>query len=282
MISRRFSCLMLAAWLLAATAASGQDYPDTGVTSAVFVQGSSTKDVDEQIKELQSLTKDLEQQLDNSKLGTAPTTNQLRNVETVPDDSPDNSKVTEIKKNLELLRQVIKDKRSKAIADQMKAKNQNQSKPESLILISDPQGSSNRALENLPVEEVRVPKKVLDKIVNAFELGNSLFLAGNIDQAIKYYEVVPAERLGANERNWLEFMIATCHQRQQNFNDAEAGFRNVAGFKDAPRLSKAARESLQYIVSRKRIDGLVKEYTSKADAALQKANNLIGGTEDGK
>lgn len=272
--------IMANCWILGLLFLAAADLSAQSVARVVFLQEAPGDDVSQTVDELRRKTIGLQKQLDESDLDFSEFGDE--GFETTG-DSDNSQKVIEIRKNLELLQQVIKDKRAKMMTEAAE-KSVQDSLLQSRLELEAPQEETAASSEpdDTPEVGVRMPKKVLDKIVNAFELGNSLFLAGNIEQAIKYYEFVPVDRLSASERNWLEFMLASCHQRNENFELAEAGFRSVAGFKDSPRLAQSAKESLKYVVSRKRLSDVVDEYNSRADDVLQKASELMGDSEDGK
>ena len=273
--------IVLIAGCLFANGLAFTQEPDTPATTqkVVYVQGSSTKDVDDQIGQLQQVGKALEKQLNDVNLGVEETAGEA---ESVDDSVPNqNIKVDEIKKNLALLKQVIKDKQAREMAEAKKKQRLKEMLPDPGVQLNETEKTKSATTTNEPADDIRVPKRVTDRIVNAFELANSLFLAGNIDQAIKYYEIVPADRLSAFERNWLEFMIANCHLKMKQYEQAEAGFRTVSGFQDSPRVASSAKQSLNYILSRKRLTGLVEEYGARADEAIKAASSLIGEPENG-
>jgi len=255
-----------------------QIVPAQSIATVVYQQDDSAADIDRELQELRDKTAELKQQIDESMY---------------PDDefdageipaAVDSEKVVEIRRNLELLKKLINEREAKAreLAAQRARQDAALQSPPAALSVAEDASQVPADQRQVSSGNLRMPEKVLDKIVNAFELGNSLFQAGNFEQALKYYEIVPPERLSAFERNWLEFMIANCYQRNRQYDRAEAGYRTVAGFKDAPRLAQSAKESLNYVLSRKRLSGVVEEYVSKADAALQKANALMGDSTNGK
>jgi len=210
------------------------------------------------------------------------------------------AKVDEIRRNIRLLKTLFDEKkRRQAIADkdkndadataaEMDLKGSSTKSSEiitpvipSNLLDSGQAGPSDAKPDGRAASPVGVPKQVVHRIVDAFELGNSLFLADKLERAIKYYEAVPTDQLSAFDRNWLELMMACCHRRRGDYDLAEHSYRTVANDKHGLRASGAAKDWLKYLAKRKRMVSVVDEYTARADAVIQKAESLLGGEENG-
>jgi tetratricopeptide (TPR) repeat protein len=83
--------------------------------------------------------------------------------------------------------------------------------------------------------------------VDLFELGNSLYQTGNLLTALDAYVQVDRNTITAAEAVWLDFMIASCHRRMGNWDDASRLYREVANQNDAPYLTKPAQSWLKQV-----------------------------------
>jgi tetratricopeptide (TPR) repeat protein len=83
--------------------------------------------------------------------------------------------------------------------------------------------------------------------VNLFELGNSLFQTGQLQTALEAYTQVDRNEISATEAVWLDFMIASCHRRAGNWDDAISLYREVANQDQAPNLTKPSQRWLKHL-----------------------------------
>ncbi|MEM9411911.1 MAG: tetratricopeptide repeat protein, partial [Planctomycetota bacterium] len=195
----------------------------------------------------------------------------------------------EIVENIRLLKQIFAEKEKRRLVEMARLKRQQ--KTEMVLPIngqkntpSPNQGSGVK--QNIPDpmldnNDVRIPRQVVKGIVDPFELGNSLFMAGNIDEAIKFYQLVPVQEISAFERRWLELMLASCYRVQGKYSEAEASYRVVAGDGGGVNTSMTAKSWLSYISSKKNIDTVSEQFTSKANAVLEQGNLVLKEFEDG-
>jgi tetratricopeptide (TPR) repeat protein len=207
---------------------------------------------------------------------------------------PDEAKISEIRRNIELLKKIYAEKQRRKMEQEQKQQSQrdaaiNNPSPSSaaeLIAASEGQpvfeGSSSKSESpNDASFANQIPRKVFPRVVDPFELGNSLFMAGNIEQAVKFYQMVPADQISAFDKNWLELMKACCTRSQGRFDEAETAYRELARDKSGLRASEAAKEWLLYVNSRKRLAGLMDEYGKKADTVLKATEKFLEASKDG-
>ena len=77
--------------------------------------------------------------------------------------------------------------------------------------------------------------------VNAFELGNSLYYTGDLQLALEAYEQVDRTQITAIDGVWLDFMIASCHRRLGQWDEATSLYRDIANQNVAPNLTQPAQ-----------------------------------------
>ena len=87
--------------------------------------------------------------------------------------------------------------------------------------------------------------------INSFELGNSLFLTGNISAARKSYQRNLKQAQSPLEDAWLRCLIGCCYRLEGDLKNAELKFREVTRHKSPSYPGDYAKWSLQY-VDRKR------------------------------
>ncbi len=280
------------------------DHSD-GIARVVYIQDVSrlsNEELSDALKKLRAQTKKLETEITQDRGPTGSTeplgSGSRSKVPAIDSNtSSDQSiaeKVKDIESNIKVLQQLYAEKNRRKLAD---AKQQaasmiaEQNKNQSLIPdpSKDPQnfsqfaGSGNDSANSMNSNTVALPKKVVSTIVDPFELGNSLFLSGNTEQAIKFYQLVAEDQLSDHDRHWLYLMRACCERANGNIEEAETIYRSVANVKNGKRAAGAAKGWLKYIASRKQIDALVEEYGNKADVVLKQAEIVkesIGGSSN--
>ncbi len=83
--------------------------------------------------------------------------------------------------------------------------------------------------------------------VNLFEMGNSLYQTGELKTALEAYTQVDRNTITAAEAFWLDFMMASCHRRLGNWDEARKLYRAVANQRVAEKLSKPAQSWLKQL-----------------------------------
>lgn len=103
-------------------------------------------------------------------------------------------------------------------------------------------------------------KPVLTEPVNPLELGNSLFMTGNFNSAIKSYQRVLDNSKDRSERAWLRLMIACSQRLLGDLDQAESLFREVTNQRDAGQFASAhARWNLKLIEKRRAANAELKQ-----------------------
>ena len=207
---------------------------------------------------------------------------------TAPAKAP-SSKLSEIKENIKLLKKIFAEKERRALEEVQRLKKTNQKKGWTLPKEGQPmspnmnQGSDSKTeMTDEEYQDVRIPKRAVEGIVDPFELGNSLFMAGNVEEALKFYDLVSKQNMTPFQKRWLELMLACCYRTQGKYAEAQASLRIVANDRDGVNASKTARSLQKYINSKMKIDAVSEQVNSQADAVMEKANNLLKEFEDAK
>ena len=117
-------------------------------------------------------------------------------------------------------------------------------------------------------------KRVVPGVIDQIELGNSLFMAGHLEQAIEAYQNVKPHELSAFDGNWSHYMTACCYRRIGRFDEAEAIYREVANDRNRVLFASQASDWLEFVRRRKKNIVLADEYSRKADDLLAQGREL--------
>lgn len=191
-------------------------------------------------------------------------------------------KAGDIERNILLLQKIFKEKerRAKMGGSEGSMSVPNQGSGSGSRLPGPANGSDTRPMDGssskmMNTPELQLPQQVVSNIVDPFELGNSLLLSGNTKEAIKFYDLVPDDKLSPYDLHWLYLLKACCQRANGDLAEAERTYREVANVKNGRRASEAARSWLKYISSRQSVEQIVQQYSDRADMTLQKAQAIL-------
>lgn len=94
---------------------------------------------------------------------------------------------------------------------------------------------------------------VTAKPIDSFELGNSLFLTGNLKAARKSYESRLETAVSPDEEAWLQCLIGSCYRLEGDLVNAETMYREVVRKKDDSYPVQYARWCLQYVEQKRKL-----------------------------
>ena len=117
--------------------------------------------------------------------------------------------------------------------------------------------------------------RVVEGVINRYELGNSLFAAGRIQDALANYEKVKPANLLDDHVLWHLYMTATCHRLLNNIETAESFYRELATRSQGELPVKAARWWLSYLNDKKTILVAIENGQKAADNLLQIAESYV-------
>ena len=123
-------------------------------------------------------------------------------------------------------------------------------------------------------------KRMVPRVVDAFELGNSLFLLDNLEQALVAYKEVKRRDLSEFDQIWLEFMVASCQRGLGNTKEAESSYRELVNDKKEIRFSEASSSWLNYLRRKQEIDMNAQKQLSKADELINQAQEYENDAKD--
>jgi hypothetical protein len=83
--------------------------------------------------------------------------------------------------------------------------------------------------------------------VNSFELGNSLFLTGNLTASRKSYQSSLKQAQSPDEDAWLRCLIGSCYRLEGDLANAETMYREVTQHKNQSYPVDYAKWCLQYV-----------------------------------
>lgn len=211
-------------------------------------------------------------------------------------DRSEKQKVAEIERNIRLLRDLFAEKarrQAAANSSKMNAPIESEAGPSTSPQPELPDLNLDSAAAQIPepapelmvqpvqdIEQSIATRKIVDKVVDPFELGNSLFRIGNLPQALKAYESVPRTKLTAFDRTWLDFLIASCYRGLGDLDRAKSIYRVVQQDKNGVRFVQSANEWLKHLEKRERMIKAVGELTAKSDALVKRAGELLDDTAE--
>ncbi len=203
---------------------------------------------------------------------------------TTQDSTPvTHKRIKSINERIELLKRLVDNERLSAQQAAEKAAQQAATKPTLTEIAkpiespdptspaADPRPTKQQALEaelreetpseaqaefkpSLPigtVQQLTSGTQVIGGPVDSFELGNSLFLTGNYEAAIKSYKDQLSKSTAPNDKDWISCLIGCCYRMQDKSKEAETIFRTVANSKQGnPYATDYAKWSLTYLDKR--------------------------------
>ncbi len=87
--------------------------------------------------------------------------------------------------------------------------------------------------------------------VDSLELAGSLFATGNYPMALKTWKQINDRITDPHERQWLKYFVASSQRITGNREEAEAGYRELAGTKQQGYPVTAAKKWLEWMEKRK-------------------------------
>ena len=118
-------------------------------------------------------------------------------------------------------------------------------------------------------------ERVLPVPVNTFELGNSLFQTGNIKTALETYQSIDRAELTAFDSKWLDLMIANCHRRLENWDDAASSYREIANEKNQTNLTDASSWWLKHIEQKEKSKSAFENMKADVDKLIEQATQHV-------
>jgi hypothetical protein len=111
--------------------------------------------------------------------------------------------------------------------------------------------------------------------VNMFEMGNSLYQTGAIQTALDAYVQVDRAEMTASEHVWLDFMIASCQRRLENWDEAIVLYREVANQQEVPNLTKPAQRWLKQLDRLNQAKSTVTQMESEIESLIKTAESYV-------
>jgi hypothetical protein len=102
------------------------------------------------------------------------------------------------------------------------------------------------------------PEGIVDGPVDRLALADSLFASGQIDLALQTYQQVDPTALTGEDRLWIEFQLASCHRRLQDYPEAERRYRQIAGHQNGGLFATQSRWWLDAMTSRRTLEADLK------------------------
>ncbi len=204
-------------------------------------------------------------------------------------------KVSGIKRDIELLQQLFAEKKRRQLLkqsataiDDTTTSQESMSKPgfaqdpriaselsRHLTAESESMAAGRPADQPLGDHSPVSARRVVPGVVDAFELGNSLFLAGNLDQALRSYNTVRRTNMSPFDRTLLEFMIASCHRGLGEYDQTAAAYRVVEQDLNGVRFVQSAREWQDFLKKRTQMIDAMNELSDKADLLIKRAEDVL-------
>lgn len=122
-----------------------------------------------------------------------------------------------------------------------------------------------------PVEPAMQVDRVLPVPVNLFEMGISLFQTGNLPTALEAFESIDRNDITVEDSIWADYMIATCHRRLGNLDQAISVYREISNQRDDQRLKKASRAWLKQLESSATSSAALEKLNSEYESLMEKA-----------
>ena len=201
------------------------------------------------------------------------------------DASLGTEKTKDIYERIELLKRVYEQKKNAAAKDSTNLIPPNSTPP----TISPPAPSVVNNLRNLQapaeipiaertafeIQENFEADQVLPQPVDPFELGNSLYQTDRIQAALETYASIDGSTITAAEAVWVDFMIASCHRRLGNWDDARSIYREVANQGVVVKLAQPAQSWLKQLDLVSTSKASFTEMEAQLDTILKKANDYV-------
>ena len=87
--------------------------------------------------------------------------------------------------------------------------------------------------------------------VDAIALADNLFAAGDVEGAMRKYQMLTKKRLPVSHKRWVIYQVACCHRRLGNIPAAEVIYRELASVTDKTTVPTQARWWLDALQRRK-------------------------------
>jgi hypothetical protein len=116
------------------------------------------------------------------------------------------------------------------------------------------------------------PKGIVDEPVDRLALADSLFASGQIDLALQAYRQVDGSVLAGEDRLWIEYQLANCHRRLQDYSEAERRYRQVAGEKEGGMYATQARWWLDSMTARRALEADLQRISQSLQSLKEQHN----------
>lgn len=110
---------------------------------------------------------------------------------------------------------------------------------------------------------------ILPDPINTLELANSLFQTGIIPTALQTYQKIKPQQLTPNDQLWHSYFLASSHRRTQQWEAAEAQYRDLVNTRESMVAVETAQWWLQHLDQKKAAQKTIDELSKQLDIISQ-------------